>query len=135
MRFRYSTTHAFQRVSDALPRVEIDLDANSQTTRVLGLVDSGSTINVMPYQVGLDLGYVWDDRKATIGMSGSLAAMRAVPVSADGALGDFDVVKLIFAWVRSDEIPLIFGQTNFFVEYEVHFYRAQYEFEVFPRKR
>jgi hypothetical protein len=135
MRFRYSTTHRSQQVSDALPRVEMDLTANGLTTRVLGLVDSGSTINVMPYQTGLDLGYVWDDRRATVGMSGNLSAVKAAPVSAIGKLADFEEVTLIFAWVRTNDVPMIFGQTNFFVEFEVHFYRAQYEFEILPRKR
>ena len=55
MRFQYSTLHPAQRTSDALPRIEMELSANGRSTRTLGLVDSGSTINVMPYQVGLDL--------------------------------------------------------------------------------
>lgn len=135
MKFQYSTTHSSQRVTDALPWVEMVLAANDRTTTTLGLVDSGSTINVMPYRVGLELGYAWDDSRATIGMFGNLAVLKAAPVSAMGVLGDFDEVKLIFAWVQTDSVPLIFGQTNFFVEYEVHFYRAQYEFEIMPRRR
>ena len=96
MRFQYSTTHRLQRVSDALPWVDIALTANGQTCHELGLVDSDSTINVMPYQVGLALGYLWDDQKAVIGMSGNLATMTGIPVSAQGKLGGA-AVKLIFA--------------------------------------
>ena len=39
---------------------------------VLGLVDSGATVNVLPYEVGLQLDLVWDDRRANIRLAGTL---------------------------------------------------------------
>ena len=83
MKFKYSTTLSPQRASDAIPRVEMGLAANGKTVLTMGLVDSGSTINVLPYQVGLDLGYAWNDQKATVELSGNLALLKAAPVSAE----------------------------------------------------
>lgn len=39
-------------------------------------------------------------------------------------------VRLAFAWVASDDIPLLFGQMNFFLEFDVWFYRSQYVFDM-----
>lgn len=89
MRFQYSTTHPSQRSTDALPRIEILLTANNREQHVFGLVDSGSTINVMPHEVGLNLGCVWEDRLAKIDLTGNLAAFKAMPVAALGKLGDY----------------------------------------------
>ncbi len=38
----------------------------------VGLVDSGATVNVLPYELGFQLGGVWDDRKAIIQLAGNL---------------------------------------------------------------
>jgi hypothetical protein len=49
-------------------------------------------------------------------------------------IGDFAPVRLAFAWVKSANAPLILGQTNFFLEFDVCFYRFKQEFEVKPRQ-
>jgi len=50
-------------------------------------------------------------------------------------IGDFPPVRLAFAWSRSDNVPLILGQMNFFMEFDICFYRSQLEFEVKPKSR
>ena len=47
-------------------------------------------------------------------------------------IGDFAPVRLVFAWVKK-EVPLILGQTNFFLEFDVYFYRSKLEFEIMPK--
>ena len=39
---------------------------------MMGLVDSGAMVNVLPYDVGLQLGVVWDERRANIRLAGTL---------------------------------------------------------------
>ena len=46
----------------------------------MGLVDSGATVNVLPYEVGLQLDLVWDDRRANIRLAGTLGQQPAMPV-------------------------------------------------------
>jgi len=133
MRFQYSTTDATQDEFDALPRLPFRLHQNGRVTDVVGLVDSGATVNVLPYEVGVQLGGVWDATKATLRLAGNLGSLPAMPFFALAEIGGFAPVRLAFAWVNSNAVPLILGQTNFFMEFEVCFYRSALEFEVTPR--
>jgi hypothetical protein len=133
MRFQYSTTNATQDEFDALPRLPFRLRQNGRVTDVVGLVDSGATVNVLPYEAGVQLGGVWDSTKATLRLAGNLGSLPAMPFFALAEIGDFAPVRLAFAWVNSDAAPLILGQTNFFMEFEVCFYRSTLEFEVKSR--
>lgn len=45
-------------------------------------------------------------------------------------VADFSLVRLVFAWVNRLNVPLILGQTNFFMEFDVCFYRSKLEFKV-----
>jgi hypothetical protein len=38
----------------------------------IGLVDSGATVNVLPYELGIQLVAEWDDNMAIIQLSGNL---------------------------------------------------------------
>ena len=133
MRFPYSTTDPSQDAFDSLPRLPLRLRADSQTIEVMGLVDSGAMVNVLPYEVGLPLGAVWDDRRANIRLAGTLGQQPAMPVFMIAEIANFAPVRLAFAWVQSPNAPLILGQTNFFMEFDVCFYRSSLEFDVKPK--
>jgi len=133
MRFKYSTADPSQNEFDSLPRLPLVLRLNDQSIEVVGLVDSGATINVLPYEVGLRLGAMWDDHKANMQLAGTLSNLKAMPLFATAQVGEFTPVRLAFAWVRSDTVPLILGQTNFFMEFDICFYRSELEFEVKPK--
>ena len=132
MKFRYSVSNPSQNEYDSLPRLTFALFCNNQQVEVVGLVDSGATVNVLPYETSLQLGEIWDDQKANIRLSGNLGNLPAIPLSAIAKIGDFEPVRLVFAWVKSD-VPLILGQTNFFMEFDVCFYRSKSEFEIMPK--
>lgn len=134
MRFRYSTIDLSQNEFDSLPRVSLILRHGDEQLEAVGLVDSGATVNVLPYEIGVRLGIHWDERAATIRLAGSLGNQVAIPVSVSAQLGDFSPVNLVFAWVRTTNIPLILGQTNFFMQFDVCFYRSQFEFEITPHR-
>ncbi|MEH1847111.1 MAG: hypothetical protein V7L25_19535 [Nostoc sp.] len=67
----------------------------------------------MPYQIGLQLGGIWDERKAIIQLAGNLSNQPAIPFFARAEISNFPPVQLVFAWVRSLNALLILGQTNF----------------------
>jgi hypothetical protein len=50
-----------------------------------------------------------------------------------GQIEGFAPVRLAFAWSKSNRIPVILGQTNFFIEFDVRFCRSQMFFELAPR--
>ena len=133
MRFPYSTTDPSQDAFDSLPRLPLRLRTDSRALDVMGLVDSGATVNGLPHDVGLQLGLVWDDRRANSRLAGSLGQQPAMPVFMSAEIADFAPVRRAFAWVQSPDAPLILGQTNFFMEFEVCFYRSSLEFEVKPK--
>ncbi|OHB82804.1 MAG: hypothetical protein A2V98_14770 [Planctomycetes bacterium RBG_16_64_12] len=130
MRFKYSTTDPSQDEFDSLPRVPLVLRSEHEAVEAVGLVDSGATVNVLPHEVGVQLGAVWEDQRATIRLAGSLGSQPAIPLFATAEIGDLPMVRLAFAWVQRSDVPLILGQTNFFMEFDVCFYRSKLEFEV-----
>lgn len=115
MRFKYSTTSPTQNEFDSLPRIPLVLRRGDRSVETNGLVDSGATVNALPYELGFQLGAVWDNRKAIIQLAGNLGNRSAMPFSATVEIGDFAPTELVFAWVSSANAPLILGQTNFFL--------------------
>ncbi|MCW6051069.1 hypothetical protein K4039_13445 [Lyngbya sp. CCAP 1446/10] len=134
MRFQYSTNDPSQDEFDSLPRIPLILRHNNQRVEVVGLVDSGATVNVLPYQIGIQLGLVWDDSKAIIRLAGNIGNQPAMPVFFMAEIAEFAPVRLVFAWAKSDTVSLILGQTNFFLEFDVHFYRSRLEFDIEPKR-
>lgn len=121
MRFKYSTTDPSQNELDSLPRIPLRLRRDDRTIEALGLVDSGATVSVLPYELGVQLGGIWEDKKVIIQLAGNLSDRQAIPFFATAHIGEFSPVKLAFAWIRSANRPLILGQTNFFLEFDVFF--------------
>jgi hypothetical protein len=109
------------------------LKRDNQKIEALGLVDSGATVNVLPHNIGLQLGGTWDDRKAIIQLAGNLGNQTAIPFTVTAYIGEYSPTELVFAWVKNPNIPLILGQTNFFMEFDVFFYRSRLEFEIKPK--
>jgi hypothetical protein len=133
MRLKYSTIDPSQDEFDSLPRIPLVLRSGTHVAEALGLVDSGATVSVLPYEVGVQLGAVWEDRRANIRLAGGLGSQLAIPLFATAEIGELPAVRLAFAWVRESSVPLILGQTNFFMEFDVCFYRSMLEFEVKPK--
>jgi hypothetical protein len=121
MRFNYSTTSSTQNEFDSLPRIPLVLSRENHSIEANALVDSGATVNVMPYE-----------RKAIIQLAGNLGNQPAMPFFARAEISNFPPVRLVFTWVSSLNAPLILGQTNFFLEFDVCFYRSKLEFEIKP---
>ena len=99
----------------------------------LGLLDTGATVNVMPYRIGVELGAIWEEEAASIRLSGNLAQYKARPIVVSASVGSFSPMRLAFAWTQAEDVPLILGQVNFFMEFDVCFYRSQRYFEVQPK--
>jgi hypothetical protein len=133
MLFKYSTTSTTQNEFDSLPRMPLILKRDNQKIEALGLVDSGATVNVLPHDIGLQLGGTWDARKAIIQLAGNLGNQTAIPFTVTAYIGEYSPTELVFAWVKNPNIPLILGQTNFFMEFDVFFYRSRLEFEIKPK--
>jgi hypothetical protein len=114
------------------PLLPIVLSLGAKELAGEALLDSGAEVNVLPWRLGEALGAHWDDRKTTIRLAGALAGTPAMPLLVTGRVADFSPVRLAFAWCRTDDVPLILGQTNFFMEFDICFFRSRQEFSLVP---
>ena len=120
-------------VPDALPQLPLSLAYQGSLVEVLALLDTGASVNVLPYSVGVQLGAVWEEQTTSVTLAGNLAPVEAKGLLVSGQISNFSPVQLVFAWSLSDDAPLLLGRMNFFLEFDVCFYRSQLAFEVRPK--
>jgi hypothetical protein len=119
-----------------MPRLPLTLHRGDRSLDVVGLLDSGSAVNLLPYSMGLALGAAWDETAPIVRLAGALAHARAHGLLLSAShpqLTDNRPFQLVFAWTERDDVPLIFGQVNFFMEFDVCFFRSQGTFDVRPK--
>lgn len=113
-----------------MPLLPVKLMTDNHELDVVGLLDSGSAINVLPYSLGLALGGIWKQQKANLKLTGNLAAASAMPFVVHAQIGQLPAVELVFAWTQNDTVQPIFGQINFFDEFDVCIHRSRNEVEI-----
>jgi hypothetical protein len=62
------------------------------------------------------------------------ASVPARVVVASAVIGNLPPARQAFAWANTDVVPVILGQVNFFLEFDVCFFRSRSEFEIRPRQ-
>ena len=120
-------------LSSVLPYLPITLTYKNRSVEAMALLDTGATVNVLPYEIGIQFGAVWEEQTLPIQLSGNLAQMEARGLVLSASVAEFSPVLLAFAWTQFREAPLILGHMNFFAEFDVCFYRADLTFELRPR--
>ena len=55
----------------------ITLILGQQSITVSGMIDSGATVNVLPYDIGLRLGADWGTLNVPVRLTGALAHLEA----------------------------------------------------------
>ncbi len=113
-----------------LPYLPLVLTYQSQSVSVSGLLDTGSTVNVLPYEIGVALGAVWENQRISVPLGGNLARFEARALLLTANIAQFPSVELAFAWTRDRNAPLILGHMNFFTTFDVCFYRSELMFEI-----
>ncbi|MEW6499213.1 MAG: hypothetical protein AB1589_43030 [Cyanobacteriota bacterium] len=116
-----------------LPYLPLILTYRNQSINVSGLLDTGSSVNVLPYEMGLRLGAVWERQRLSVPLGGNLARFEARALVLTANVERFSPVELAFAWTQDKNAPLILGQMNFFLAFDVCFYRAESAFEISPK--
>ena len=133
-RFSFSTAPGASREGSSLPFLPFSLQHKDSTPlQVEGLLDTGATVSVLPYRVGLQLGAVWSERAPAVQLTGNLAQFEAQALLLTARVAEFPPVRLAFAWTRAGNVPLLLGQVNFFMEFDVCFYRSRYAFDIRPK--
>jgi hypothetical protein len=132
---RYSFTERQNDLGESsiLPYVPLILTAGDLSIEVMALLDTGASVSVLPYEVGLQLGAIWENQTLVIPLSGNLAQSEARGLVLSGSIGQFSPVLLAFAWTERPNTPVILGHMNFFAEFNVCFYRHELAFEIRPK--
>ena len=115
------------------PMIPILLTYGNKTISTTALIDSGADVSVLPHNVGLELGAIWDDQKITLELSGNLSRFEARGILLSATIGTLKSVRLAFAWTQSEQARLVLGQTNFFDEFAVCIRRFSNSFEIQSR--
>ena len=125
-------TDSFGQVS-TMPYLPLTLSNGNKSLEVMALLDTGASVNVLPYEIGLQLGAVWEEQTVQIALSGNLGDSEARGLVLSGKIANFTPILLAFAWTQSNNAPVILGHLNFFAEFNVCFYRHELIFEVCPK--
>ncbi len=136
MKYQYTPSPAFPRLRGGMPFTEIALYHRGYEVTVPALVDSGAAMSVLPYDVGTELGLVWEEQRVPVDVGGVLKDTSAYGVLVRGEISPLPPAALVFAWVdrTSDEIRTILGQMNFFHHYKITFEAYNDTFEIIPRE-
>ncbi len=121
--------------SSILPYLPLTLSNGKRSIEVMALLDTGASVSVLPYEIGLQLGAIWENQTVQIPLSGNLAHSESRGLILTGTSAHFPPVLLAFAWTQSIDIPVILGHMNFFTEFNVCFYRNELAFEVCPLQK
>jgi hypothetical protein len=78
--FSYSDDRATSGLQANLPFVPTTLSYREQLIQVPALIDSGSSVNVLPYDIGQDLGLVWEAQDFPLEVVGVLQGSLAYGV-------------------------------------------------------
>lgn len=132
-RYPYKIIDSNLGMVDRMPYLPLMLSLNSKSLNTEGLLDTGASVNVLPYELGLELGLSWENETLSVFLSGNLARFEARAVVINAQVSSFPTVDLAFAWTKATNVPLILGQANFFFEFDVCFFRTRSEFEVRPK--
>lgn len=132
-RFPYKIIDSSLGMVDRMPYLPLTLSLDGQSLNTEGLLDTGASVNVLPYELGLQLGLTWEDETLSVLLAGNLARFEARAVIVEAQVSSFSTIDLAFAWTQAPNVPLILGQANFFFEFDVCFFRARSEFEVRPK--
>ncbi len=130
-RFPFSAT----KTRGSLPYLPITLSYQNNSAELSGILDTGASVNVLPYKVGKELGAVWENQAVKLSLTGNLAQFEACAIIVSAEIGQFSPVDLAFAWTRNENIPVILGQVNFFLEFDVCFFASEMFFEINRKKK
>ena len=128
--FPYSDRNPASAGLDLMPDLPIVLRHQARSLSAVGLVDSGASVSVLPYSLGVQLGFDWKSENAKITLAGMLAHVDARGIVVEAAVGQLAPVHLALAWANSDQVPFLLGEFNFFQAFDVCFFRRRGIFEI-----
>jgi hypothetical protein len=78
----------------------------------------------------LDLGAIWEKQNLSVSLGGNLSLVEAKGIILSAKIAKFPPQRLVFAWAKSNDVPLLLGQMNFLKEFDVCFYGSKLAFDI-----
>jgi hypothetical protein len=88
-RYPYTAIDSALGEAGLAPYVPLRLTYQGREVTVGGLLDTGATVNVLPYPVGMELGAVWEPRPPSCGSPGTWPSLTRVHSSSPPSQGRF----------------------------------------------
>jgi hypothetical protein len=66
VRFEFSSVNSALGELGKSPYLPLPLTYGEQSIATAGLLDTGSSINVLPYNIGLQLGAIWENQRVPV---------------------------------------------------------------------
>lgn len=104
-RFSYEPDNGSRSQGSLLARLPITLDYKDRSITIAGLLDSGSTVNVLPYGVGLELGLDWEEQTVPVVLTGSLGNLPARGVVLQAQVSLFPRLNLLLPGRKRPKFP------------------------------
>ena len=117
------------------PYLTLTLSYQDASILTSGLLDTGASVNVLPYEIGVQLGLNCNDHNTSVTLAGNLAKFAAKGIILSATIDQFAPATLVFAWTKAENIPLLLGRINFFQEFDVCFYGSKLVFEIAPKSK
>jgi hypothetical protein len=76
-RYPYVSTEPALGEAGFRPSLPLTLSHQQSSVTALGLLDTGATVNVLPYLLGIELGYKWEKQTTELNLTGNLAQFKA----------------------------------------------------------
>ena len=96
-RFSYLSMKQSASPTALMPYFPLKLSRGIEKTEVFGLLDSGAAVNVLPFQIGLKLGAVWENQMSLFQLGGNLGNYESKGLILTTEIVGFEPVKLAFA--------------------------------------
>ncbi len=112
-----------------MPLLSLQLKHKDALMTEDALVDSGSSLNVLPNRLGLRLGLVWENLRVGPNLTGNADGETRV-IALNVHIPDFAQVPLTFAWSANDKVRFLLGQDDFFMKFHVCFLRDKEIFSI-----
>ena len=97
MRFDFTSLPTQKGEGALMPFLPLNLRLDEREMKTHGLLDTGSTVNVLPFSIGLELGAIWEEQKMPLRLRGNLAAFEAHVIFINVLIEGCPLTELAFA--------------------------------------
>lgn len=123
----YITNPRFADDDIARPFVPVILRLGGNEIQELAMIDSGADVSVLPYRVGVNLGALWEDQDEVLVVAGLTEDLESRDITLNLTIGTLPRIMVPFAWTARDDLPVILGQSGFFSQFDICFFRSRGE--------